>query len=62
VAAPFPSGGAPAFSGALGQVHSALIGMGFKPSEAERAVTSISKSAEGKAVDALLREALGGMA
>lgn len=62
VAAPFPSGGAPAFSGALGQVHSALIGMGFKPSEAERAVTLISKSAEGKAVDALLREALGGMA
>lgn len=48
-------------SGPLGQVASALVSMGFKPTEAERAVAAIAGDAEGKAVDVLLREALASM-
>lgn len=48
----------PVPSGPLGQVASALVSMGFKPGEAERAVATITPGAEGKAVDVLLREAL----
>lgn len=48
-------------AGPLGQVTSVLVGMGFKPSEAERAVAAIAGAAEGKSVDALLREALSAM-
>lgn len=51
----------PVPSGPLGQVASALVSMGFKPSEAERAVATIAGEAEGKAVDVLLREALASM-
>ena len=35
--------------------------MGFKPSEAERAVAVVAKDAGDKSVDALLREALTAM-
>lgn len=49
-------------AGPLGQVAGALVSMGFKPSEAERAVVAITKSSDGKSVDVLLREALGAMA
>ncbi|WP_053236187.1 Holliday junction branch migration protein RuvA [Sandaracinus amylolyticus] len=45
-------------SGPLGQVASALVSMGFKPGEAERAVAAITPGADGKSVDVLLREAL----
>lgn len=48
-----PSNNAP-----LAQVASALVSMGWKPSEADRAVAAIGADAEGKSVDALLREAL----
>jgi Holliday junction DNA helicase RuvA len=42
----------------LGQLVSALVSMGFKPIEAERAVAAIGPSAEGKTMETLLREAL----
>jgi Holliday junction DNA helicase RuvA len=45
-------------SGPLAQVGAALVTMGFKPSEADRALAAIGKSADGKTVDVLLREAL----
>lgn len=48
-------------AGPLGQVGTVLVGMGWKPHEAERAVASIAKTAEGKSVDVLLREALSAM-
>ncbi len=51
----------PAPSGPLGQVASLLISMGFKPSEAERAVAAIAKGSDDKSVDALLRDALAAM-
>jgi Holliday junction DNA helicase RuvA len=49
---------APAFDGALGTVHAALVQMGFKPNEAEQAVQQIGSAAEGKQAEELLREAL----
>jgi Holliday junction DNA helicase RuvA len=48
----------PAYSGALGTVHGALVQMGFKPGEAEQAIKQIEPRAEGKAAEELLREAL----
>lgn len=45
-------------AGPIGQVGAVLVGMGFKPQEAERAIAAIAKSADGKSVDVLLREAL----
>jgi Holliday junction DNA helicase RuvA len=49
---------APAFAGALGTVHAALVQMGFRPNEAELAVQQIGGAAEGKQTEELLREAL----
>lgn len=48
-------------SGPLHSVASALVQMGYKPSEAERAVARI-EAPEGKEVAALLREALSALA
>jgi Holliday junction DNA helicase RuvA len=48
----------PALSGALGTVHGALVQMGFKPAEAERAVEQIKAEASEKPTEELLREAL----
>jgi Holliday junction DNA helicase RuvA len=45
-------------SGPLGQVGSLLVSMGFKPSEADRAVAAIAPQADGKTLEQLLREAL----
>lgn len=45
-------------SGPLASAVSALISMGFRPAEADRAVAAVSKDAEGKSVEQLLREAL----
>ena len=56
-ASPLPS--LPA--GPLQTVASMLVGLGFKPFEAERAVALIAPSAEGKSVDVLVREALAAM-
>ncbi|MDB4986896.1 MAG: hypothetical protein JWN04_2074 [Myxococcaceae bacterium] len=49
---------APAFDGALGTVHAALVQMGFRAMEAEQAVQQIGGAAEGKQTAELLREAL----
>ena len=49
---------APAVSGTLGTVHAALVQMGFKPAEAERAVEQIQANASEKPTEELLREAL----
>lgn len=48
----------PVPAGPLGQVGAMLVSMGFRPVEAERALAVVAPAAEGKAVDALLREAL----
>lgn len=49
---------APRIDGPLGVVHGALVQMGYKPVEAERAVGSIQEAADGKQAEELLREAL----
>jgi Holliday junction DNA helicase RuvA len=49
---------APALSGTLGTVHGALVQMGFKPAEADRAVEQIKAEASEKPTEELLREAL----
>jgi Holliday junction DNA helicase RuvA len=49
---------APRVSGPLGTVAGMLVSMGFRPSEAERAVAAIAEGAEGKDPGVLLREAL----
>ena len=49
---------AAAASGPFEQVEQALLGLGFKPAQAEAAVQALQGRAEGKAVDELLREAL----
>jgi Holliday junction DNA helicase RuvA len=48
----------PALSGTLGTVHVALVQMGFKPAEADRAVDQIKADATHKPAEELLREAL----
>jgi Holliday junction DNA helicase RuvA len=48
----------PTIDGPLGKVHGALVQMGYKPGEADAAIRQIEAHAEGKATDALLREAL----
>ena len=48
----------PRFTGPLASVAGVLVSMGFRPSEAERAVTAIAPHAEGKDTGALIREAL----
>lgn len=50
---PAPNGNAP-----LAQLASALVSMGFKPAEADRAVAAIADGAEGKTMEALLKDAL----
>lgn len=45
-------------TGPLGSVAGMLVSMGFRPSEAERAVAAIAAHAEGKDTGALIREAL----
>jgi holliday junction DNA helicase RuvA len=46
----------------LGLVASALINMGFKPAEADRAVAHVAPAANGKPLETLLREALSSLA
>jgi len=48
----------PPASGPLATVTSALVQMGYKAAEAERAVESVAAQADGKPVEELLREAL----
>jgi len=48
----------PRFTGPLASVAGVLVSMGFRPSEAERAVTAIAPHADGKDTGALIREAL----
>jgi Holliday junction DNA helicase RuvA len=48
-------------AGPLAQVVSVLVSMGFKPSEAERAVLAVEKDSMNKSVEVLLREALAAM-
>jgi Holliday junction DNA helicase RuvA len=45
-------------SSTLGDVHGALVQMGFKPVEAEHAIARIEQAADGKPTEQLLREAL----
>lgn len=40
------------------RLRSALVGMGFKPAEADRAVTTLGERVDTAPIDALLREAL----
>lgn len=42
----------------LAQVAGVLVGMGFKPAEADRAVAAIAEGSEGKTMEALLKDAL----
>lgn len=62
--APAPTGppGAPATppapDGPLAQVSAALVSMGFRPVEADRAVAAIAEDADGKDLETLLRDAL----
>lgn len=49
---------APRVSGPLGTVAGLLVSMGFRPSEADRAVAAIAPGADGKDTGVLLREAL----
>ena len=49
---------APTLSCPLGAVHGALVQMGFKPAEAERACEQIKADASHKPTEELLREAL----
>lgn len=48
----------PSHGGQLGDVHGALVQMGFKPAEAEQAIARIEEAADGKPTEQLLREAL----
>lgn len=48
----------PVPSSKLGDVHGALVQMGFKPLEAEHAIARIEQAADGKPTEQLLREAL----
>ncbi len=53
-AAPAPRGAA----GAAEQLEQALLGLGFKPQQAQAAVEAVCDAAEAKPLDELLREAL----
>lgn|SRR5690606_18165627 len=52
----------PPSSAPLMQLASVLVGMGFKPVEADRAVAAIAETAEGKPMEALLKDALSQLA
>lgn len=60
VVSPLPTRVKPSapFAGALATVHAALVQMGFRPNEAEQALSQIEPGAEGKQTEQLLREAL----
>ncbi len=45
-------------TGPLASAVSALVSMGFRPAEADRAVAAVAKDAEGKSVEQILRDAL----
>jgi Holliday junction DNA helicase RuvA len=47
-----------ALPGALEQVEQALLGLGFRPPQAQAAVEALREDAAGKTVEALLKEAL----
>ena len=49
---------APGYGKNLGAVHGALVQMGFKPVEAEHAISHLEQTADGKPTEELLREAL----
>lgn len=49
-------------SAPLMQLASVLVGMGFKPVEADRAVAAIAETAEGKPMETLLKDALSQLA
>jgi Holliday junction DNA helicase RuvA len=49
---------AKAGGGILDQLAQALVGLGWKPAQAEEAAQSLRDAAEGKSLDELLREAL----
>ncbi len=51
-----PRGAAP--GGALEQLERALLGLGYRPPQAEQAVAALRERAEGRPLDELLREAL----
>lgn len=53
-----PARPAPPAGHKLGDVHGALVQMGFKPGEAEHAIARIEQGADGKPTEQLLREAL----
>lgn len=53
-----PTAAAPPSSAPLTQLASILVGMGFKPVEADRAVAAIADTAEGKSMEALIKDAL----
>ena len=59
---PVPKAASPAFGATLGAVHGALVQMGFKPAEADRAVDQIKDEASDKPTEQLLREALAHLA
>lgn len=65
-AAPLPSAKAAPMaaspSAPLTQLASVLVGMGFKPVEADRAVAAIAETAEGKPMETLLKDALSQLA
>ena len=50
---------APAVDGPLPVVASLLVGMGFKPHEADRAIAQIAPDSDGKSVEELMKLALG---
>lgn len=55
---PSPSRAALPNSAPLAQIAGALVSMGFKPHEADRAVAAIAEGSEGKTMEALLKDAL----
>jgi Holliday junction DNA helicase RuvA len=50
--------GAPTQAAALEHLQQALVGLGYRPQQAEQAVEAMRDSAEGRPLDELLREAL----
>jgi Holliday junction DNA helicase RuvA len=61
-AAPSKPAANTASSAQLAQLASVLVGMGFKPAEADRAVAAIADTADGKPMEALIKDALSQLA